>query len=149
MASHPNDITYDPKIVKLGKLSRRNRVCLPKLRRPQWVNLRRSTTLPGTSGARGKPDVIGAKADGPAEMSAVGGGADVACQGLSGPFLASFGHSRTMKISRYGCTVLRVSNHHSIGMPKLHYARRQREPGARLVGRPGSENSSAMKQACQ
>ncbi len=28
------------------------------------------------------------EADVPAEMSAVGGGADVACQGLSGPFLA-------------------------------------------------------------
>ncbi len=34
-----------------------------------------------------------AKADVPVGMSAVGGGADVACQGLSGPFLARSGHS--------------------------------------------------------
>ena len=33
------------------------------------------------------------KADVPVGMSAVGGKADVACQGLSGPFIARSGHS--------------------------------------------------------
>ena len=42
----------------------------------------------------GEADEIGAKADLPAGMSAVGGGADVACQGLSGPFIARTGHAR-------------------------------------------------------
>jgi hypothetical protein len=41
-----------------------------------------------TSAVGGEADEIGAKADLPARMSAVGGGADAACQGLSGPFIA-------------------------------------------------------------
>ena len=41
----------------------------------------------------GKADAIGTKADMPVRMSAVRGKADVACQGLSGPFIANSGHS--------------------------------------------------------
>jgi hypothetical protein len=41
----------------------------------------------------GEADEIGAKVDLPAGMSAVGGGADVAYQGLSGPLIATKRHT--------------------------------------------------------
>ena len=58
---------------------------------PLWVNLRHPATLPKSSASGCQADENDAKADVPAQMSAVGGGAGVACQGLSGPFLATSG----------------------------------------------------------
>ena len=48
--------------------------------------------LPKTSALEGQADEIIGKADIRFWMSAVGGRADVVCQGLSGPFLANTGH---------------------------------------------------------
>jgi hypothetical protein len=56
-----------------------------------WVNFGLSRPTAATSAFRGKADEHDANADLPVGMSAVGGGADVACQGLSGPFIASSG----------------------------------------------------------
>jgi len=61
------------------------------------VNNGLSRPTAATSAFRGKADANDAKADVPAEMSAVEGRADVACQELSGPFLANNGHSLVSK----------------------------------------------------
>lgn len=53
------------------------------------VNYGLSQPTAATSAFRGKADANDAKADMPAAMSAVEGRADVVCQGLSGPFLAT------------------------------------------------------------
>ncbi len=49
-----------------------------------------------SSAPGGQADVIRQKADLPVGMSAVGGGADVACQELSGPFIAISGQNDIM-----------------------------------------------------
>jgi hypothetical protein len=59
---------------------------------PFRVNFGLSRPTAATSAPEGEADEIRAKADVPVGMSAVGGGADVACQGLSGPFLARRRH---------------------------------------------------------
>jgi hypothetical protein len=58
-----------------------------------WGRIRRTGAPPARSAPGGLADVIGAKAEVPVGMSAVGGRADVACQELSGPFLAKSGSS--------------------------------------------------------
>ncbi len=61
---------------------------------PSWVNFGLSRPTAATSAFRGKADEIGTITDIGQRMSAVGGRADVACQGLSGPFLAISGHCK-------------------------------------------------------
>jgi hypothetical protein len=64
---------------------------------PSWVNNGLSRPTAATSAFRGKADENDAKADMPAAMSAVGGKADLACQDLSGPFIARTRHSLVSK----------------------------------------------------
>jgi len=62
------------------------------------VNFGLSQPTAVTSAFGGTADANDAKADMPAAMSAVEGRADVACQELSGPFLAMTDHSRTLPV---------------------------------------------------
>ncbi len=55
-----------------------------------------SATPSGRSAVGGEADVIDRKADIDFRMSAFEGRADVACQGLSGPFLAKRRHTGTI-----------------------------------------------------
>ncbi len=66
---------------------------------PLWVNFGLSRPTAATSAPEGEADEIRAKADVPVGMSAVGGGADIVCQGLSGPFLA---RRRHCQVDLYG-----------------------------------------------
>ncbi len=58
-----------------------------------WVNNGLSRPTAVTSAFGCKADEIGTITDIGQRMSAVGGRADVACQGLSGPFIAKSGNS--------------------------------------------------------
>ncbi len=59
---------------------------------PSWVNNGLSQPTAATSAFRGKADEISTITDIGQRMSAVGGRADVFCQGLSGPFIAKRRH---------------------------------------------------------
>ncbi len=64
--------------------------------RPLRVRNGPSVTPSGRSAVGGEADVIDRKADIDFRMSAFGGRTDVACQGLSGPFLAITGSSEVL-----------------------------------------------------
>ncbi len=80
---------------------------------PSWVNLRHSPGVPPTSGAGGRADEIDTITDIGQRMSAVGGIADVVCQGLSGPFIAISGllaFQPTVRIFVLIATMLNLSD---------------------------------------
>ncbi len=67
----------------------------------KWINFGLSRCTSRRSAAGGYTDENDAKADVSAEMSAGGGGADVVCQELSGPFIARRRHSPASKFHQH------------------------------------------------